>query len=160
MRADWNDAPHYLKDKRQNVGKWRAAVTIGVAFIALSVYVADHKLPLPSEPLRAQSPGTESYIPKYEAHEPTSHLATTPDQLFCDEVNEQNHHRTQPKQTLYTDFNCVPRGATNVADMEALEQSKSYNLPKVASKLTPHTNFKQSGAWVDKWSGGAHYYAE
>lgn len=56
MKADWDDAPQYLKRKRQSAGKWVVAISIGVTFTALAVYVADHKLPFPPEPPIAQVP--------------------------------------------------------------------------------------------------------
>jgi hypothetical protein len=160
MKADWDDAPQHLKRKRQSAGKWVVAVTIGIAFTALAVYVADHKLPFPPEPSIAQAPPAESYSPKYELNEPTGQPAATPEQLFWDDVNERNRQQAQPKQTVYNDSNYVPKGATNVVDMEAVRQSEAYRKPSAASSRSFRNSIEQSGAWVDKWSGGAHYYAE
>nr|WP_279577412.1 hypothetical protein [Pseudomonas sp. LA21] len=137
-----------------------AAVTAGVAFTALAVYVADQKLTFPPEPPIAQAPPAESYTPEYEFNEPTSQPAATPEQLFWDDVNERNRQQAQPKQTVYNDTNYVPKGATNVVDMEAVRQSEAYRNPTAASSRSSRNSIEQSGAWVDKWSGGAQYYAE
>ncbi len=160
MKADWEDAPQHLKRNRQSAGKWVVAVSIGAAFTALAVYVADHKLPFPPEPPIAQMPPAESYTPKYEFSEPANQPAATPEQLFWDDVNEGNRQQTQPKQTVYNDTNYVPKGATNIVDMEAVRQSEAYRNPTAASSRSSRNSIEQSGAWVDKWSGGAHYYAE
>lgn len=160
MKADWDDAPQHLKRKRQSAGKWVVAVTFGVAFTALAVYVADHKLPFPPEPSVAQSNPAESYTPAYDFEVPTSQPEKTPEQLFWDNVSEQNRQQSQPKQTVYNDTNYVPKGAANVVSMEGVRQSEAYRNPSASSERVAHNNVEQSGARVDKWSGGAHYYAE
>lgn len=160
MKANWDDAPQHLKRKRRSAGKWMAAVTIGVPFTALAVYVADHKLQFSPEPPIAQAPLTESYTPKYEFNEPAGQPATSTEKLFWDDVNERNRRQAHPKQTIYNDTNYVPKGATNIVDMEAVRQSEAYRNPTAASSISSRNSIEQSGAWVDKWSGGAHYYAE
>ncbi|MCP1623315.1 hypothetical protein [Pseudomonas nitroreducens] len=160
MKADWDDAPQHLRRKRQSAAKWVVAVTLGVAFTALAAYVADHKLPFPPEPPIAQAPPAESYTPKYKFNEPTGQREATPEQLFWDDVNKRNRQQAQPKQTVYNDTNYVPKGATNVVDMEAVRQSEAYRNPTAASSRSSRNSIEQSGAWVDKWSGGAHYFAE
>lgn len=158
MKADRDDAPRHLKRKRQCAGKWAIAVTLGVAFTALAVYVSDHKLPFPPEPPIAQAP--PAYTPEYEFNQPKGQPTATPEQLFWDDVNERNRQQAQPKQTVYNDTNYIPNGATNVVDMEAVRQSEAYRNPTAAASRSSRNNIEQSGAWVDKWSGGAHYYAE
>ncbi|EJA2566538.1 TPA: hypothetical protein SLU74_006309 [Pseudomonas aeruginosa] len=160
MKADWDDAPQHLKRKRQSAGKWVAAVTAGVAFTALAVYVTDQKLTFPPEPPIAQAPPAESYTPKYAFNEPAGQPATSTEQLFWDDVNERNRQQAQPKQTVYNDTNYVPKGATNIVDMEAVRQSEAYRNSTAASGISSRNSIEQSGAWVDKWSGGARYYAE
>lgn len=66
MKADWDDAPQHLKHKRQSAEKWWVAVSIGIAIIALVVYVGDHKHSLIPELPIAQISATESYTSKYE----------------------------------------------------------------------------------------------
>ncbi|MFW4534521.1 hypothetical protein ACOAQ2_10775 [Pseudomonas aeruginosa] len=160
MKADWDDAPQHLKRKRHSASKWAAAITIGVAFTALAAYVADHKLPFPPKPSVTQSRPAENYTPAYEFHEPTNQPTATPEQLFWNDVNERNRQQAQPKQTVYNDTNYIPKGATNVVDMEAVRQSEAYRNPTAATSRVSQNNVEQSGAWVDKWSGGVHYYAE
>lgn len=160
MKADWEDASQHLKRTRQSAGRWVVAVTIGVAFTALAVYVADHKLPFPPEPQIAQAPSAESYTPKYEFNEPTGQPVTTPKQLFRGDVNERNRQRTQPKQTIYNDTNYVPKGATNVVDMETMRQSEACQNPVAKSSGSSRNSIELSCAWGNKWSGGVHYYAQ
>lgn len=160
MKADWDDAPQHLKRKRHNASKWAAAITIGIVFTALAAYVADHKLPFSPEPSVTQSSPAENYTPAYEFHEPTNQPTATPEQLFWNDVNERNRQQAQPKQTVYNDTNYVPKGATNVVDMEAVRQSEAYQNPTTVTSRVSRNNVERSGAWVDKWSGGAHYYAE
>ncbi|HBO0130978.1 hypothetical protein ACSEVE_24635 [Pseudomonas aeruginosa] len=159
MKADWEDAPQHLKRNRQSAGKWVVAITIGATFTALAVYMADYKLSFPPEPPITQAHPAESYSPKYEFNKPTGQPATTPEQPFWDNVNERNRQQVQPKQTVYNNTNYVPKGATNVVDMKAVRQSEAYRNPTVASSKLSRNSIEQSGAWVDKWSGGAHYYA-
>lgn len=160
MKADWEDAPQHLKRNRQSAGKWVAAITIGAAFTVLAAYVADYKLPFPPELPFTQAPPAETYSPKYEFNEPTGQPAKTPEQLFWDDVNERNRQQVQPKQTVYNETNYAPKGATNVVDMDAVRQSEAYRNPTATSSRSFRNSTEQSGAWVDKWSGGAHYYAE
>lgn len=74
-------------------------------------------------------------------------------------MNECNRHQTQPKQTVYNDTNFVPKGVTNVVDMEAVRQSEAYRNPTVSS-ISSRNSIELTGEWVDKWSSGARYYAE
>lgn len=160
MKADWDDAPQHLKRRHPEAGKWVIAITLGVAFTALAVYVADNKLEFPPKPQMAQSPPTESYTPAYDFDEPVSPPKQTPEQLFWDDVNARNREQPQPKQTVYNDTNYVPKDAANVVSMEAVRQSEAYRNPTTSSSQKSRNSIERTGAWVDKWSGGARYYAE
>ncbi|HGI9339773.1 hypothetical protein FA149_30445 [Pseudomonas aeruginosa] len=159
MKADWDDAPQHLKRKRQEASKWVVAITIGAGLTALAIYVADQKLSFPPEPPVAQPSPAESYTPAYDFDEPTVQPDRTSEQLFWDDVNKRNRQQNQPKQTVYNDTNYVPKGATNVVDMEAVRQSDAYRNPSAPS-ASSQTRIKHTGEWVDKWSGGARYYAK
>ncbi|WEJ73450.1 hypothetical protein [Pseudomonas sp. PSE14] len=160
MKADWDDAPQHLKRKRQDTTKWVVAITLGAGFTALAIYVADQKLPFPPEPPVAQSHPSESYTPAYDFSDPTDQPKKTSEQLFWDDVNKRNSRQNQPKQTVYNDTNYVPKGATNIVSMEAARQSQAYRNPTSSSSASRQNSIEHTGEWVDKWSGGARYYAE
>ncbi|MCY1349666.1 hypothetical protein D9M69_358710 [compost metagenome] len=112
------------------------------------------------KPPAAQTSPTDNYTPAFEFDEPVTQPEKTPEQLFWDDVNAQNRQQAQQKQTDYNDNNYVPKGAANVVSMEGVRQSGAYRNPTRRESASTNNSIEHDGYWIDKWSGGAKYYAE
>lgn len=160
MKADKDDAPEYLRRKRsQNLGKWALSIALGLALSGLALHMAGSKLLfLPqSQANQLSYPENSTRISNYNALE--KQPQKTSEELFWESVNARNKSN-QPKQTAYDDSNYTPTGAVNVVSMEAIRQSNGYRNPSTSRKKKTTNRIQHTGAWVNKWSGGARYYAE
>lgn len=160
MKADKDDAPEYLRRKRsQNLGKWALSIALGLALSGLALHMAGSKLLfLPqSQTNQLSYPENSTRISNYNALE--KQPQKTSEELFWESVNARNKSN-QPKQTAYDDSNYTPTGAVNVVSMEAIRQSNGYRNPSTSRKKKTTNRIQHTGAWVNKWSGGARYYAE
>ncbi|HBO5517154.1 hypothetical protein ACM7YN_31120 [Pseudomonas aeruginosa] len=160
MKADKDDAPEYLRRKRsQNLGKWALPIALGLGLSGLALHMAGSKLLfLPqSQANHLSYPENSTRISNYNALE--KQPQKTSEELFWESVNARNKSN-QPKQTAYDDSNYTPTGAVNVVSMEAMRQSNGYRNPSTSRKKKTTNRIQHTGAWVNKWSGGARYYAE
>ncbi|HBP1034177.1 hypothetical protein ACLHTP_03700 [Pseudomonas aeruginosa] len=160
MKADKDDAPEYLRRKRsQNLGKWALSIALGLALSGLALHMAGSKLLfLPqSQANHLSYPENSTRISNYNALE--EQPQKTSEELFWESVNARNKSN-QPKQTAYDDSNYTPTGAVNIVSMEAIRQPNGYRNPSTSRKKKTTNRIQHTGAWVNKWSGGARYYAE
>ncbi|HFH2571532.1 hypothetical protein [Pseudomonas aeruginosa] len=160
MKADKDDAPEYLRRKRsQNLGKWALSIALGLALSGLALHMAGSKLLfLPqSQANHLSYPENSTRISNYNALE--KQPQKTSEELFWESVNSRNKSN-QPKQTAYDDSNYTPTGAVNIVSMEAIRQPNGYRNPSTSRKKKTTNRIQHTGAWVNKWSGGARYYAE
>lgn len=162
MKADRDDAPQHLKRSAssQGTGKWLVAISLGVGITALAAYFAGDRLSLLQHKPVVKSSPTESYTPAYEFNEPADRDTKTPEQQFWDNVNERDQAQPKLKQTDYNANNYTPKGAVNVVSMEGVRNSEAYRNPTRSTSTPRQNDIEHTGEWVDKWSGGARYYAE
>ncbi|EPF1437228.1 hypothetical protein ACSQRL_005200 [Pseudomonas aeruginosa] len=160
MKADRDDAPEHLRRNRgQSFGKWTLAIALGLGLSGLALHMAGNKLSFLPKPQPSQPSNLEKLAHTPNDNTPQNQPQKTSEELFWESVNARNKSN-QPKQTAYDDSNYTPTGAVNVVSMEAMRQSNGYRNPSTSRKKKTTNRIQHTGAWVNKWSGGARYYAE
>lgn len=155
MKADWDDAPDYLKaEKPSEMGKWIVAGSIGVAITACVLFIGGESLPAyDSQAVPEQSSTTEpEYEPRYTQFEPTNRSA---EENFWKDVQAK---KDAARQTDFNDRNYAPREPQNVVDMSGVRESSSYR--QKSSQSSSSRQVEYDSHWIEKWSGGARYLAK
>lgn len=162
MKADWDDAPHHLKASKGagEIGKWLIASLIGISIGVGLLYLTGTPIPFlqDSTPLVRieQLQEAPSSLPPFE--EPTPNQPTT-EAIFWSNIKQREEERkARIKQTDYNDHNYMPRQPDNVVSMEGVRQSSADQQPAQQTTTRSRT-IEKHGEWIDKWSGGARYYA-
>ncbi|RJG10562.1 hypothetical protein D3879_21490 [Pseudomonas cavernicola] len=113
MKADWDDAPHYLKASRGagNIGKWLIAGLIGTCITGGLLHLAGVQIPFlqDSTPVAQIEQPQEGYssLPSFEEPDPTQ---PTAEEMFWSSVKQQDAERkARIKQIDYNDQNYTPR---------------------------------------------------
>ncbi|MCY1288694.1 hypothetical protein D9M70_377480 [compost metagenome] len=162
MKSDWDDAPSRLKTSKGGgeLGKWLIAGLIGTSITAGLLHLAGARIPFLQDSTRTaqiEQPQDEpSSLPPFEEPDPNQ---PTAEEMFWSSVKQQESERkARIKQTDYNDQNYTPRQPDNVVSMEGVRQSSAYQQP-VQQTTTRSRTIEKDGEWIDKWSGGARYYA-
>ncbi|MDH4568844.1 hypothetical protein E8E95_19335 [Pseudomonas sp. BN414] len=162
MKSDWDDAPPRLKASKGNseVGSWLLAVLIGTGVGVGLLYLAGIPIPFlqnSQQVAQIEQPQEEpSSFPAFEEPDPNQ---PTAEEMFWSSVKQQETERkARIKQTDYNDQNYTPRQPDNVVSMEGVRQSSAYQQP-IQQTTTRSRSVEKHGEWIDKWSGGARYYA-
>ncbi|WP_342245284.1 hypothetical protein [Pseudomonas sp. OTU5201] len=162
MKSDWDDAPPRLKASKgsSEIGKWIIAGLIGTSITAGLLHLADARIPF----LQDSSPTAQleqlqdepSSLPPFEEPDPNQ---PTAEEMFWSSVKQrEEEQKARTKQTDYNDQNYTPRQPDNVVSMEGVRQSSAYQQPTQQTTTRSRT-IEKHGEWIDKWSGGARYYA-
>lgn len=165
MRSDWDDAPGYLKARKRSgeFGKWVIAGLIGTSITGGLLLWADSHMRIPlfhSTPTPIAKTAPSDYQPAYEFEE-VPEPARTPEQIFWESVAKRDSQHPPARQTDYNDHNYTPRGAENVVSSESLRNSSAYQRASEPAQSASYSrSVEHEGHWIDKWSGGARYYAE
>lgn len=162
MKADWDDAPNRLKASSGagNIGKWLIASLIGTSITTGVLYLAGARIPFlqKTAPVATieQRQGDYSSLPPFEEPDPNQ---PTAEEMFWSSVKQrEEEQKARIKQTDYNDQNYTPRQPDNVVSMEGVRQSSAYQQP-TQQTTTRSRSIEKHGEWIDKWSGGARYYA-
>ncbi|WP_028630755.1 hypothetical protein [Metapseudomonas resinovorans] len=162
MKADWDDAPNYLKASRGagNIGKWLIASLIGTSITAGLLYLAGARIPFlqNSAPVATIEQPQNDYSPLPPFEEPDPNQPTAEEMFWSSVKQQESERKTQIKQTEYNDQNYTPRQPDNIVSMEGVRQSSAYQQP-IQQTTTRSRTIEKHGEWIDKWSGGARYYA-
>ncbi|NWL75489.1 hypothetical protein DM872_01280 [Pseudomonas taiwanensis] len=162
MKSDWDDAPPRLKafKGRNEIGKWLITGLIGTISTAGLLHLAGARIPFlqgSTSTAQLEQPQEEpSSLPPFEEPAPNQ---PTAEEMFWSSVKQQETERNaRIKQTDYNDQNYTPREPDNVVSMEGVRQSSAYQQP-IQQATTQSRTIEKHGEWIDKWSGGARYYA-
>ncbi|MCY1283952.1 hypothetical protein D9M70_328430 [compost metagenome] len=162
MKSDWDDAPPRLKASKGGgeFRRWLIAGLIGTSITAGLLHLAGARIPF----LQGSTPTAQfeqpqekpSSLPPLEEPDPNQ---PTAEEMFWSSVKQQETERkARIKQTDYNDQNYTPRQPDNVVSMEGVRQSSAYQQP-IQQSTTRSRTIEKDGEWIDKWSGGARYYA-
>lgn len=162
MKADWDDAPNHLKVAKGagGLGKSLIAILIGVGIGVGLLHLTGTLIPFlqDSTPVAQieqsqQEPSSLAPFVEPDPNQPTA------EEMFWSSVKQrEEEQKTRIKQTDYNDQNYTPRQPDNVVSMEGVRQSSTYQQP-VQQTATRSRTIEKHGEWIDKWSGGARYYA-
>ena len=162
MRADRDDAPYHLRSSKAagSIGKWLIFGLIGTSITVGLLYLAGARITfLQSATPVAQTEHPQddySSLPSFEEPDPTQQTA---EEMFWSSVKQrEEEQKARIKQTDYNDHNYTPRQPDNVVSMEGVRQSSAYQQP-TQQTTTSRRTIEKHGEWIDKWSGGARYYA-
>lgn len=162
MKSDWDDAPPRLKASKGNsgIGSWLFAVILGTGFGVGLLYLAGIPIPFlqnSQQVAQIEQPQEEpSSLPAFEEPDPNQ---PTAEEMFWSSVKQQETDRkARIKQTDFNDNNYTPRQPDNVVSMEGVRQPSAYQQPSQQTTTRSRT-IEKHGEWIDKWSGGARYYA-
>lgn len=158
MKADWDDAPRHLqsKGKGADIARWVFSGLAGCAITFGILYFASGNLngglfkskPVPAEP--------ESYS-RYEPLQEIAPPQKTSEQIFWENVEADNRRQAAlnaEKQNVFNDNNYQPKRVENTYSPPTYQQAAS------SQSQTTRVQRERDGYWIDKWSGGARYYAE
>lgn len=158
MRADWDDAPSHVRQKKNDFLRIAIAFAIGSAITASILFVGS-KLVRVETPTPAAPESQEQYVPRYDLSEKPKPSGPTPEELFW--ANQQK--KQQPKQTVFNDHNYTPQGAVNVVSTEGIRQSSAYqNSGEQESQPRQRTVDHEQHvirAWSGEWSYTATWTA-
>jgi hypothetical protein len=161
MKADWNDAPEYIKasSHRSGANAWiipgiiGTCITLGLlqvagsAFLNGTVQSLTHKStrakPAPVAHLTRQDPVTEKdwdrIVDDQAKRDQAAQLKTTPNQIEATNATA--------KQAVFNDSNYIPRGADNVVSL--IEPAHTAEKEKPAGKMKV-TIIKQEPSMKDR----------
>lgn len=156
MKADLDDAPKNLqsKGKSSDIARWLisgvvgCAITFGLLYMAGVRFTNTHKLAT-----YAEQDTYSSYEPLEEIEPPQK----TSEQIFWESVEADNRRQAElnaGKQTAFNDSNYQPKRIENTYNPPTYQQASS------SQSQTRRVQRERDGHWIDKWSGGARYYAE
>lgn len=164
MRADRDDAPLYLQVQHQSGGfiKWLIAGAIGcgitagmLLWVGVDITNLQSKAPIA---LPAPAPAVSEAPPAPPPLRFTNTQEvdrTAEDRFWADHSKREK----QAKQTDFNDSNYIPKAPANVVSTEGIRQSAAYR-DQTPQRVTRTRQIEHDGHWVDKWSGGARYYAK
>ncbi|MGE8504673.1 MAG: hypothetical protein ACN6P1_20855 [Pseudomonas sp.] len=158
MKADWDDAPRHMqsKGKGTDIARWIFSGLAGCAITFGILYFASGNLNgglFKSKPVAAEP---ESYS-RYEPLEEIAPPQKTSEQIFWENVEADNRRQAAlnaEKQNVFNDNNYQPKQVENTYSPPTYQQAASSQVQ------TTRVQRERDGYWIDKWSGGARYYAE
>lgn len=171
MRSDWDDAPDYLRNRKRS-SPWRVVGVLGVvcAIVWVLLMLPANQTMIGAEPLRqtAHAESTASFVapPRSEAQ---SLPVPSPDLLL-----QAAQPQPQPQPHSQADIEWAEKGkAIAVERARNLFSDSNYTPKQPASSYSPpsyapvsfqqtrvrRVEREQDAHWIDKWSGGARYYA-
>lgn len=155
MRADWDDAPHYVRHKKNELQRMGVVLVTGCAITASILFIGSRLMKGETPPPAKPEP-QEQYVPRYDFSEESKPSGPTPEELFwADQQNKQ-----QPKQTVFNDSNYIPKGAVNVVSTEGIRQSSAYRNNRERVSQARQRTVDHEWHWIRAWSGGASYKAK
>lgn len=162
MKADWDVAPRHLKASKKagGVGRWLIAGLIGASITTGLLYLASGRILFlqPRAPVAQIEPVQDDYTPLPPFEEPDPNQPTAEEIFWSDVEQQEAERKARIKQTDFNDNNYTPRQPDNLVSMEGVRQSSAYQQPP-QQITTRRRTVEKDGEWIDKWSGGARYYA-
>lgn len=158
MRADWDDAPQHLQSRRKgdDVAKLPVAgvvgriITFGALYLFGSLFEGD-------SPESAPNADAEHFTP-FEQLNDVAPPQKTAEQMFWESVEAGNRREAEAnaaKQKAFNDSNYTPKQPMNTYSPPTYKEVASQSQSQ-----TRRVQRERDGQWIDKWSGGARYYAE
>lgn len=165
LKADWDDAPYRVRrDGKSPLVRWLAPGVVGSALVFGLLHLAGVHFAFPRFDDRPTEPPAEythtetpSVTDQNQANTPTAEEQFWADQRLKEE-QRRAQAQAQQRQTDFNDSNYTPRQPDNVVSMEGVRQSIAYQQPNQQT-TTRSRSIEKDGEWIEKWSGGARYYA-
>lgn len=180
MNADWNDAPSRIQHKAGSAIVWCVSLVFGLAITGGGLYLASGQMkPNPraeaqvahlnaeairkhNEEVRArQRASLQRYspAPMEEKNWIRSSEAQSTDQVSRElgVWANQRAQETHERLTSFNDGNYKPKQPANTYSPPARQIASSQTSDRSTSRSMTR---ERDGEWIDKWSGGARYYAE
>lgn len=176
MKADRDDAPEYLRTKKQ--GPWRMLVVLGVGSaitwtlialfakpIVIDVNQIKQGIRIGGQSLFSQQPN-ERYSPPAQVNqetpapfEPAEQVPRPPlSQAEIEWFEENEALAIERSKNIFNDKNYKPKQPQNTYSPPTYKQvASSQSASQSSSRGDQH---ERDGQWIDKWSGGARYFAE
>lgn len=185
MKAEIEDMPEHLRNPKKP-GPWRFVAILGVGSaifwglitvfakpividinqIKSGIHVGgtpwfnrEQAEPIQAEEIQqyepAQAPNRTARserMPQEEA-QLRAELEKATEIEWFEEASRDAEHRIQTK---FNDQNYQPRGAVNTIAPPPRQYASTSQPPK----RTTRRNIEHAGEWIDKWSGGARYFAK
>jgi hypothetical protein len=176
MKTDWDDAPDYLRRKKQS--PWRTVITLGVgaaitwgliALIAKPIVIDVNQLkqvirvggqPLFSEqPAQAYSePAAPIRLPSLPL-EPVQQVAQPPiSKAEIEWFERMEAIAIQRAQNSFNDGNYRPKQPENTYSPPATQQIAA--APVVSERKQRPVSRERTAKWIKGWDGGTSYLAE
>lgn len=176
MKAERDDAPGYLRTKRDSPWRMVAVLGLGSAIfwglvalfaepIVIDVNQIKQGIRIGGQPLFSQQPN-ERYSPPAQVNqetpapfEPAEQVARPPlSQAEIEWFEENEAFAIERSKNIFNDNNYKPKQPQNTYSPPTYEQvASSQNTSQSSSHRAQR---ERDGQWIDKWSGGARYFAE
>ncbi len=183
MKTDWDDAPDYLRSKKKP-GLWRMVAILGVGSaitwgvialfakpIVINVDQLKQAIHVDGKPLFSQQPAPQPYsepepLPSLsEAFEPGTvqqnyqALAQPQPYASMEWTEEEKARAVASAQNVFNDSNYTPKQPASTYTPPATHRI-AQAPQQTQQRQTNRVQRERDGHWIDKWSGGARYYAE
>lgn len=175
MKSDWDDAPDYLRNKKRP-DPWRMVAILGVGSaitwgvialfakpIVINVDQLKQAIHVDGKPLFSQQPAPQPYselepppsLPSVPVDPPPQRIQHhQPSQADIEWAEKSKAMAIARAQNDFSDNNYKPKPPANTYS------PPSYQVQSSSQTQTRRIEREQDGHWIDKWSGGARYYAE
>ena len=166
MKADRDDGPAFLRPQKKNHLPFTVALitTSAIFWTLVALYGKPIVIDLnmlwaainPEKPGPAAQTTYQSQFPEFEEIKPNK----TAEELFWASVNEKQQQQPKVRQTEFNDSNYTPKQPANIVTAQVTTQTNTYQRSTQQPQATTSRTVDYDSHWVDKWSGGAQYFAK
>ncbi|TWC38620.1 hypothetical protein FBY03_106117 [Pseudomonas sp. SJZ079] len=175
MKTDWDDAPDYLRSKRQS--PWRTVITLGVGAaitwglialfaqpIVIDVNQLKQAIRVGGQPLFSEQP-TQAYsepaapirLPSLSL-EPVQQVAQPPiSKAEIEWFERMETIATQRAQNRFNDNNYRPKQPENTYSPPSYQQAETRQREQPQPRRVQR---ERTSKWIKSWNGGSNYLAE
>ena len=178
MKSDWEDAPDYLRSKKKP-GPWRMVAILGVGSaitwgviamfakpVVINVDQLKQAIHVDGKPLFSQQPAPRPYSePEEPIRLPSIPIDPPAQRVVYEPVSQPQPYASiqwskddkSPKYEFSNNY--TPKQQINTYTPPAthrIAQAPQQAQQRQANRVQR----ERDGYWIDKWSGGARYYAE